>query len=373
MTSNKILREPTKREQARTGLVALMVVALLGGLLALKVSGTFDGPQQVEAQLADAGGSLGDRADVKINGVIVGSVVQVTKGPQGGVRARLDIPQERMDEIPGNVVARILPATVFGTSYLDLTTHGDQAAESLRPGAVIPADATQETLELQQALDDIDALTNALGPAELASALGATAQMLDGRGEQLGDTVDRLDGYLGNLNPSMPLVREDARQLAASLVVAQDIAPDLLAATNDALVTAWTVVEQRAQIARLIGGGTSLARLSGRFLSANEADVIRFLDNAVSLLDVVYDNRHVAVTEALATNRRVAAKLRSAHVDPDGDGRNGFLPLLIHLDLDPPPAYSSADCPSYQDGAAPGSNCGAAGRASAAWMFGGSR
>lgn len=373
MASNKILKEPTKQEYARRGLIAVIALLLAGGLLWLKTSGTFGGPEHVEAQLADAGGSLVKNADVKMNGVIVGSVAGITRGPTEGVRVRLDVPRERLQQIPRNVVARILPATVFGTSYVDLTTHGNNDEESLRAGAVIPADKTQGTLELQQALDDIDSLTNALGPAELASAIGSAAQMLDGRGQQIGVTIDRLNGYLGKLNPRMPLVREDARKLAASVGVAQKIAPDLLAATNDALVTARTVVEQKAQIARLISGGTSLSRVSGKFLGANEEQIIRFLDNSVALLDAVYDNRHAGITQALATNRYVNNKLREAHADPDRDGAHGFIRTLIRLDLSPPPAYDSGDCPSYQGGAAPGSNCSAAGRASAAWMFGGAR
>lgn len=373
MASDKILKEPTQQEYARRGLIALTALLLAGGLLWLKTSGTFGGPEHVEAQLADAGGSLVSDADVKMNGVIVGRVASITKGPTEGVRVKLHVPKERLDQIPSNVVARILPATVFGTSYVDLTTHGTNDQESLEAGAVIPADKSQGTLELQQALDDIDSLTNALGPAELASAIGSAAQMLDGRGNQLGVTIDRLHGYLGRLNPRMPLVREDARKLAASLGVAQQIAPDVLAATNDALVAARTIVEQRAQIARLISGGTSLSRVSGKFLRDNERQIIRFLDNSVVLLDVIYDNRRVGITEALATNRYIHGKLQSLYADPNGNDDNGFARTLIRLDMTPPEAYDSGDCPSYQGGAAPGSNCGAAGRASAAWMFGGAR
>lgn len=371
MASDKIRKEPTKKELAMRGLVGVMALLLVGGMMWLKTSGTFGGPEHVEAQLADAGGSLAKSADVKMNGVILGHVAGVVKGPQGGVRVKLDIPKDRLDQLPSNVVARILPATVFGTSYVDLTTHNNNASTKLKAGAVIPADKTQGTLELQEALDDIDRLTNALGPAQLASAIGSAAQMLDGRGKQIGVTIDRLNGYLGNLNPEMPVVRTDLQKLSASLGVAQKVAPDLLKATNDALVTARTIVEEKAQIARLISGGTQLATVAGRFLNANEAHIIRFLKNTVLLLDAVYDNRHVGITEALATNRYLDQQIHKVVEDPNGDGNQGFARTVIKLVMSPPPAYTSANCPSYQGGAAPGANCGAAGRASAAWMFGG--
>ena len=40
---------------------------------------------------------------------------------------------------------------------------------------MIPADQTQDTLELQQALDDIDRWSRRSGPAELASAMASGA------------------------------------------------------------------------------------------------------------------------------------------------------------------------------------------------------
>lgn len=357
-------REVRRSDHARRGLVALMALALALGLVWLQSSGRYGGPAHVSAQLVDVGGSLTSGADVKMRGVIVGKVAEIGRGEEGGVRVRISIEEERLEKLPGNVVARVLPATVFGTSFIDLVTHEGASPEPLRPGAVIPADRTQGTLELQQALDDIDALVKALGPAELASAIGSAAQALDGRGEQLGRTIDRLDSYLARLNPKLPVLREDIRKLSANLALAEEVAPDLLAATNDALVTARTVVTEKAAIARLLSGGTTLARQAHRFLGENEADLVRFLDNAVALLDAVYDNRHAAITEALATNRMLDAKLGSI-LD------HGFADTMVKVDLDPPEAYSAADCPRF--GSARGENCAALGRAGAAWMLGAGR
>ena len=48
----------------------------------------------------------------------------------------------------------------------------------------------------------------------------------------------------------MPLVREDLRKLATNLEVVDDVAPDLLDATEDGLVTLNTIVSQQAAIRR---------------------------------------------------------------------------------------------------------------------------
>jgi phospholipid/cholesterol/gamma-HCH transport system substrate-binding protein len=349
-------RELRRQDYARRGLVALTAGALVLTVVWLRASGAVGGPDHVVAQLADAGGSLGSGADVKIRGVIIGKVDEISRGPAGGVRVGIAVRGNRLDQVPDNVVARILPATVFGTSFVDLVTQGEPSHDALRAGAVIPADTTQGTLELQQALDDIDALVKALGPADLASAIGSVAQALDGRGDQLGTTIDLAADYLARLNPKMPQVREDVRKLAANLELVAEVAPDLLAATDDALVTARTVVSQQAAIATLIRGGTALTTQADEFLRHHRPGLVRFVQNAALLLDVIHANRHAGITGSIQTNRLLSEKVGSVV-------QHGFINAVTTFLLDVPPYYTSADCPRV--GVARGDNCPGPGRAGA--------
>lgn len=346
-------RELRRRDYARRGLVVLVAGSLLLALVWLRSSGTFGGPEQVTAQLADAGGSLGDGADVKVRGVIIGKVDGIEAGPEGGVRVQIAVRDGRLDQVPENVVARILPATVFGTSYVDLVTHGEPAQTTLRSGAVIPQDRTQGTLELQQALDDIDALVKAVGPADLASAIGSVAQALDGRGATLGTTIDRANDYLARLNPTLPLAREDLAKLAENLELVAEVAPDLLAATEDALGTARTVTSKAPAIAALIREGTELTSQANAFLRATHAQLTRFLENSALLLDVVHANRKAGITGSIRTNRMLAAKVATVV-------QHGFIDAVTTFLLDVPAYYGSDDCPRV--GSARGDNCGSATR-----------
>lgn len=339
-----------------------MAVAVLLSLLFLRSSGAFGGPARLEAQLADAGGSLGKNADVKVRGVIVGKVTGIDRGPESGVRVKLAIPGDKLNTIPANVVARILPATVFGTSFVDLTTNGTSSTGVLQAGAVIPADKTQGTLELQQALDDIDLLVKAVGPAELASAIGSAAQALEGRGEKIGASIDLANSYLRKLNPKLPLARQDLRKLVENIELAREVAPDLLQATNDALVAARTIVDQQAALTTLITGGTALTVQTDKFLSQNQADLVRFIENSAVLLDVVYTNRYAGITGFTATNQLLNAKLSSVI-------ENGFINSSTSFLLDVTPYYTSADCPRF--GAARGANCSGLGRATLGSMMNG--
>lgn len=332
--------EPTRRALAGRGVVVLAILGGLVGLAHARTTGAVGGDPQVSAVVADAGGSLREGSDVKISGVIVGRVEEVGRGPQGGVRVSMTMPEESMATVPANVVARILPATVFGTSFVDLVVYDGVSPDPLEPGATIAADTTQGTLELQQALDDIDRLTTALGPAELSAALGSAAQALEGRGARLGRTVDLADRYVQRLVLELPLVRSDLAELATNLEVVDRVAPDLLQATDDALVALDTLVTRRASVMALIAGGTSLARTSRAFLDDNQRRLVAMLDNAALLLDAVHDNRRAAITGSTRTNIALGEEL-------PGAVREGFVLTDGILQLDAPPYYTSADRPRY--------------------------
>ncbi|MCW2795851.1 MCE family protein [Nocardioides sp.] len=336
-------REPRRVELARRGLVAVLLTALVLGLAYLRITGTVGGDPEVSAQLTNAGGSLRPGSDVKIRGVIVGRVTDIGRGPDGGVRVGLLVHGGQLGQIPDNVVARVLPATVFGTSFVELVAHGPASSRGLQAGAVIPADRTQGTLELQRALDDIDRLVTALGPAELSSAIGSAALALEGRGDELGRTIDTLDAYLTRLNPRLPVLRADVRKLVTNVDLVDRVAPSLLQATDDGLTTAETVIVQQAAIAALISGGTSLLRTADTFLSRNQERLVRYIDNAAVLLDALSDNRRAGITDAIATNIRLGNKLPSAIL-------NGFVQTDATMRFDAPPYYTAADRPSYSSG-----------------------
>src|SRR5690606_9446797 len=126
----------------------------------------------------DIGGALISGNDVKVNGVIVGAVSRIVSAPAGnGVEVEVALDPQHAERIPADVTARILPATVFGTSFVDLVPGG--AGGTLRAGQQIAQDASAETLELQAILDGLDNVVSALGPAQLATALDNLAGALE--------------------------------------------------------------------------------------------------------------------------------------------------------------------------------------------------
>lgn len=367
MARNKGRVTPTRNQLALRGLIAVLVLAVIVEVVRLHSSGAIGGPPQVTAQLRNAGGALTKGSDVKLHGVIVGKVKDIRSGTDGAVDVGITMVESQMGMIPADVVARILPATVFGTTYIDLRpAHQPQASPgdanpgdaspvaakaaggtrkpgSLQPGAVIPADTTQPTLELQDALDDIDGLVKALNPAELSTAIGAAAVALDGRGKAIGETAVALDSYLRKFNPKVAMLRADLDKLSSFLQVVQQIAPDLLDATDDALVPLNTLVQHKDDLTALLTGGKSLADTSASVLAKNSVKLTRFINDAYGVIDAVYDNRKAGITDTIAVNRRIAGIVRAAE-------EKGYLKVDASLQLNAPPYYGAGDRPSYGGG-----------------------
>ena len=336
------MRELPRNALARRGLLVLVALAVVGALISLRGNGTFGQAPHATAVVETAGGALRPGSDVKLNGVLVGRVSSIGAAEGGGVKIDMEFSEEDMQHVPDNVVARILPATVFGTTFVDLVVHGEPSDENLQAGDVIEADRTQGTLEVQQALDDIDRLVNALGPAELASAIGSAAQALDGRGGQLARTVATLNGYLDRLNPRMPQLRANLVALAANVRLVDEVAPDLLAATEDGLVFLDTLVTQEAALTRLMSGGTSLAQEATGFLARNQRELVAFINDTGALVDAVYDNRRAGITDAISANLLFGREIGTIV-------EHGFTLTAGHLRTSRAGYYGAASRPSYRD------------------------
>lgn len=340
-------REPTQRDLATQGVVFVVAVVLGCGVLAMKLQGSFDNTVPVVAELESAGGSLRTGVDVKMRGMIVGKVAAV-EGDARKVRLDLQIDKDEVGRIPANVEARVLPASVFGTSYVDLIEpDGAPAGASLRAGDVVKQDMSQKTVELQTALDSIDSLVKALGPGELAMALATVASALEGRGDDLGDAIETFNSYVNRLMPLVPDVRRDLRLLAVNLNAIDRNAPDTLEAADDARITLNKLVDRRDDIGKMLGGASALLGDTDQFLRDHNDKYMRALGLSQTLVDGFYDERVGTRRSLVATGQLATSLLTTLE---DGYGR---VEGIVHADG--PDDYTRADCPRY--GPLAGGNC----------------
>lgn len=333
-------REPSRATLALRGLLTVLTLVLVVGLLVLVGQGTFSEKLGASVVLDDAGGSLVVGSDVKYDGVVIGRVASLGEHSTGrAVEVRLDLDDETAADVPGNVVARVLPASVFGTSFLDLDLH-ERPHGRLRAGQQIAQDTSRETLEVQRLLDGIDDVVDSLGPAELATALEGVANALDGNGERMGRTIDRVHTYLRRLNPQLPLVRRNLELLATNLDAFQRYAPDLFMAAEDALVAANTLGRRQRDFRALVRSGSRTLDDTTSLLRTNQEQLAAALVRTSVVVDALYDGRSdiaQGVRALFELSQRLAAAMSSG-IWVNVEGR-----LLLRREAE----YRRQDCPTF--------------------------
>ncbi|QYJ04875.1 MCE family protein [Nocardioides panacisoli] len=282
------IHHDSPREHTRlfvAGVAFLLSIALLIWFSIALYNKEFTDATRVTVQAERAGLQLAKFGDVRLNGARVGYVEAVG---QNGENAEITVALEpaAAEEIPGNVEVDILPTTLFGQKFIAFV-RPDVPAGRLGDGDVIPLERVETNVELSRILNDLFPLLRAVRPADLNATLGALAQALEGRGEQIGQTMDQLESYLGELNDQLPTLREDLIALA-DVADAYDLAaPDLLDALDNVTVTAKTVVEKRDDLDTFFSDIAGLSRTSTRVLADNEQNLIRMGEVTAPVLQLL--------------------------------------------------------------------------------------
>lgn len=254
------------------GFVLVLVSAL--ALSVLVYQRAFTPVEWVTLRTDHVGMQLSEGADVKLRGVVIGDVREISADGEAAT-LRLALDPALIGLVPADVTARLLPKTLFGERYVELVPPATPAGPPLRPGAVIDQDRSAGAVELEQVLDRALPVLQSIKPDKLAATLGALAYALEGRGDQLGRDLSTANAYLAALNEQMPVIATDVKRLAQVLDVYHGALPDLLALLRDVTVTARTVVDQRAELSRFLADTTDLAGRGREFLDRHDARIVQ--------------------------------------------------------------------------------------------------
>lgn len=256
------------------GVAFMVAIAVLIAFAIAIYQKVFTPVTMVTVEADRAGLQLPKYGDVRIHGALVGQVRSVTQdGKQAVIKLGLNPSEAR--RIPDNVSVEIRPTTLFGQKYVSLIDPATPSDQPLRDGTVIPASRVTTNVELQQVLATLFPLLRSIRPGDLSSTLYALATALQGRGDQLGRTVDDLDSYLAAMNVRLPTLRQDLQSLASVSQTYALAAPDLVGLLQNATTTARTVVSQQQELQGLFSSMTNLSTVSTRVLSTNGQGIIR--------------------------------------------------------------------------------------------------
>lgn len=271
------IHHDSPREHRRllvAGVAFLTAIALLLWLSVAIYDKKFTKVTTITIKADRAGLQLAKFGDVRRNGVLIGQVRNVS---QDGEEAEIEVALQpaAAKQIPANVEVQILPTTLFGQKYISFVTPDDPSTDSLAADDVIPSSRVETNVELSRILANLFPLLESIRPADLNFTLNALATALEGRGEQLGETLDDLGSYLDAIDGSLPTLREDLVELADVADTYDLAAPDLLRVLGNLTVTSKTVIQKRQQLDVFFSDLTGLSDTTTRVLRDNEADLIR--------------------------------------------------------------------------------------------------
>lgn len=350
-----------------------LATALLMGLVLVweSFSGAFSDKITVSAELAQAGDALEQGDIVTYRNVIVGEVTDSTGNTTGGAIAKLKIDPHAAKQIPANVTAVAVPASLFGNTKIELLPRANTTGPTLRDHDVISADRSPAAESLQTALSNAYSLLTSIHPAQLDAALSALATALQGQGANLNRLIDRADKFLVKLAPHLPQLDDVITSLATVTRQLARNAPDLLSSLQNTLVIAKGILADKQVVNQLLAiSPTAVDNAQRLFNPTNVNNTVTVLQNEVpisaalaahpdALIETIDGFKAFADTfnATLAEGPYLRANLLLTGADFTrllnvAAGQPG---TVFHA-IENPTQYDSGDCPRY-DGAS-GPNCG---------------
>ena len=331
------------------GLVSLGVIGGGGAWLGLSYLGVVSRDVRVTAEVVSLGEALAPGAKVRYDGLVVGRVQAVELDDDGPVVTLL-IDPDHAAAIPSGATARVLPNTAFGSEYVELVADAASlTGESpLVAGAHLEADTSEDTLQLMASFAEAQKLLTAIDSEALSRATSDLAAALDGRGEKLGEFIERTDQLVTTVNDDAPVIYGTLAQASAAADVITALLPTTADAAEHARTTAATVVEREADLSTLIDSTGELVAAGDSLVVNHTPVLVSLLATTAGPLQVLAD--HPAELQAILAGAPRVLHNGGSSIDESSIQMNGL------IGLDPLDPYTALDCPTY--GTSKGDNCG---------------
>lgn len=277
-------------ERTRNAIAGLVAMALiLGGVyvLALYLGGTFKTGREVQANFARAGQLLRSGSDVKLRGVLVGTVTGIDIHPPTG-RARVTLLLDPVHEIPGNVEAAIRAKTLFGEKYIDLNLPEDPVGR-LADGDVIPEDRTTPPIEVEAILEKGVPVLEAVDPEAFGASLHALAVALSGNEDALRRANVQSAKLLTETERTLPNLERNLVHLQRFADALNQTDTDLIRALEGLIAVGEVIRDNPQALRRTLSELVPLASDLGDILTARQGDLADIAGKGAAVLQVVAD------------------------------------------------------------------------------------
>jgi phospholipid/cholesterol/gamma-HCH transport system substrate-binding protein len=231
------------------GAIFLVIAVGIGAFIYLQFRGDLTDKTQLTLLSPRAGLVVEPGSKVTFNGVKIGRVSHIAMVDEHGTpmaKLTLDVNPRYIEYIPANVSADIRATTVFGNKYISFSSPKNPARQRISSDDVI--DASAVTTEFNTLFETVTSIAEQVDPIKLNQTLTATAEALTGLGDRFGESLENGNQILGDLNPQMPQIADDNRGVADLADVYADASPDLWSGLENAVRTAQTLNDHRADI-----------------------------------------------------------------------------------------------------------------------------
>lgn len=345
------------------GVVFTVVAVVVGVLLVGRGAGLFDRGATVSAVLPAAAGRIPVNAPVHHLGVKVGDVRASEGASRGdgdddepGTRIEMLIAPEHAEHIPGNMVVRAVPRTLFGDVRLDLVPAGGSGGPGtsapagsgpLTDGDQLLADRSEEAVLLYDVFTRASELLVSIEPERLQVTLTALAQALDGRGEMLGRTIEDADRAGEALDPAL----ENAAAASGGIaLLTEDLAsasPEIVETLEEATRLSRVVLDRPGSLGKLLDAGLSVGVSGVHMADRTVPGAIRLVHDTGVVFDYTARNPH-GVLRTLEAMRPMGEAGAAAFA-------TGKFDITAVPSFADPMPYGPEDCPRYPELA--GSTC----------------
>ena len=275
----------SRRRSILVGLVALVALFASAAYIVNGLGGRTGGPFQITVSFDRVGQLLRVSGDVKMRGVLVGQIHRIEKHLNGEAEVTLTLQQRH--RIPADVSASIRGKTLFGEKYVELIDPEKPSGALLKPGDVIPQSRTIPPLELEQVLDSLQPLLDAIEPGDLGGAIGAVAEGITGQEEEARRAIDNTLTLLETLGAS----RDDFDRLLSGFDEGSDAfaraTPDFLAALADLDELARGLVENQDALRAVLNDAPDWLDVAAQIVEERYQDLVDLSVKGADILDLV--------------------------------------------------------------------------------------
>lgn len=224
-------------------------------------------------------------AKVKLRGIQVGRVENVSLAGSDNASLRLYIDSDQLKNIPANVHARINATSLFGSKFVELVYPSDPSSQHLAAGAVLHSENV--AVEVNTVFQNLVDLINQIDPAKLNSVLSAVAQGVRGQGENMGQAITDTNHVVTALIPRTDIMRADFQALRDVSDTYGAAAANIISTLDAATVTSATVTAQAHQLDALLTGVVGLSRAGVDVLAPSKDNLVAGVNQLKSTTDLL--------------------------------------------------------------------------------------